>query len=150
MVTRDTPTLRNKIGMMAFLAVVFSLAALIPAPVTAASVKGWATHYAYVEGQAAAGPALRRALGSDWRGSTVYVTQGGDTIKVVLTDWCACGDRHGTDTVIDLDKRDFAKLASLGTGVISVTVSTTGSGSGPQPTLPPTDTATPYQWREHR
>ncbi len=89
------------------------------------------------EGQAAAGPALR--IG-DWRGSTVRVCAQ-TCIVVRLTDWCACkGDR-----IIDLDDRDFAKLAPLSRGVVSVTVELIGDVR-----LPPTDTAEmwaqPWGW----
>lgn len=105
---------------------------------TSALVGGKATHYAYVEGQAAAGPVLREALGGDpaFRGKRVQVCTDEACVSVVLTDWCACGDRGGVPTVIDLDKRDFAKLAPLSRGVISVTVEVPGS---PGVTLPPTD-----------
>ena len=86
------------------------------------AVGGWATWYRYHEGQAAAGPALRRAIGSSWRGTRVIVSAGGRHVVVRLTDWCACGKRHGRDTVIDLDNRDFAKLAPLSRGVVIVGV----------------------------
>ena len=84
--------------------------------------RGWATYYAYHRGQAAAGPALRRALGARWRGKRVTVCADGTCLRVRLTDWCACGDRHGDPTIIDLDSRDFARLASLGTGILKVRV----------------------------
>jgi hypothetical protein len=47
---------------------------------------------------AAAGPALRAALGAHWRGTTVVVSGRGQTVSVKLIDWCACGGGH----VIDL------------------------------------------------
>jgi rare lipoprotein A (peptidoglycan hydrolase) len=78
-------------------------------------VTGTATYYAYHRGQAAAGPGLRRALGSNWRGRTVVVN---GTLVVRLTDWCACKDNR----VIDLDKRDFSTLAPTWRGVIPVVV----------------------------
>ena len=90
------------------------------------SVRGSATWYAYHIGQAAAGPRLRSALGTHWRGKVVTVwyafKRGTRTITryvhVQLTDWCACP--HGR--VIDLDRRSFAALASPSAGVLSVRV----------------------------
>jgi rare lipoprotein A (peptidoglycan hydrolase) len=94
-------------------------------------VVGTATWYRYHEGQAAAGPALRRALGAKWRGQRVTVCTL-ECVTVRLTDWCAC--HHGR--VIDLDRRDFAKLDDPGFGVIPVMV-TRPFGAA----LPATDTA---------
>jgi hypothetical protein len=83
-------------------------------------VSGVATWYRYHVGGAAAGPALRKALGADWRGTTVTVCNEADTcVDAALTDscWCPKGNR-----VIDLDSRLFDDLAPLGTGVLAVTV----------------------------
>lgn len=98
-----------------------------PAPVPAPEpphrhIRGVATYYDWHAGQAAAGPALRRMLGPRWRGATVYVTSGTRTVRVRLTDWCACAPRHGRPTLIDLDDRSFRRLAPLSRGVIEVTV----------------------------
>jgi hypothetical protein len=87
-----------------------------PAPVR--TVAGKATWYDYRPGHAAAGPALRRALGKHWRGMTVVVRSSGRQVTVKLTDWCACG--HGR--VIHLDVRSFARLADPSRGVITVEV----------------------------
>lgn len=113
-------------------------APLAPSAVSsAATLRGWATFYdAPTIHDAAAGPSLRAMLGSHWRGQSVTVCSG-RCVRVTLTDWCACGPRHGQPTLIDLDDRAFAKLAPLGTGVIPVSI----SWSGPTPTLPPTDCA---------
>lgn len=94
---------------------------ITPAPkrVTA----GLATWYRWRPGEAAAGPALREALGSNWRGQRVRVCSAGRCVKVRLTDWCACGSRNGKPTVIDLDVRSFASLALPSRGVITVEVS---------------------------
>lgn len=82
------------------------------------SVTGTATWYRYVQGQAAAGPGLRGSLGPSWRGRIVTVTAGDVAIRVRLTDWCGCpGGR-----VVDLDRRDFARLASPSRGVVKVVV----------------------------
>ena len=99
------------------------------------AVGGYATWYAYHEGQAAAGPALRHLLDGHWRDRTVVVSAGGHSVIVKLTDWCACGKRNGRNTVIDLDSRDFAKLAPLSQGIVIVSVEYGDS----TPTAPPTD-----------
>lgn len=83
---------------------------------------GVATWYDWRPGGAAAGPALRRALGPNWRGQRVRVCAGGRCVTVTLNDWCACGDRGGRPTVIDLDRRSFAALAPPSRGVINVEV----------------------------
>lgn len=103
---------------------------ITPPKLNLSSVRGSSTWYClagvsrcpagYSGGRyAAAGPALRRALG-DWRGKTVFVSYAGSKpISVKLVDWCACkGDR-----VIDLFGDAFAKLAPRSRGVIPVTVS---------------------------
>jgi hypothetical protein len=106
-------------------------------------LRGYATFDAGQGGlhNAAAGPALRERLGAHWRGSTVSVCYGSRCLDVWLTDWCACGDRHGRPTLIDLDDSGFRYLThDLGLGVIPVTIAA-GQGRPPSPTLPPTDTA---------
>jgi hypothetical protein len=84
-------------------------------------VAGSATWYKYVVGGAAAGPALRKALGGNWRGTVVTVCSDATDVCVpaALTDacWCPKGNR-----VIDLDSRLFKALAPLGVGVLRVTV----------------------------
>jgi hypothetical protein len=110
--------------------------ALLVGQVGTVEVGGLATWYDYHEGQAAAGPTLRSLLGPGWRGETVTVSANGHHVTVRLTDWCACGSRHGVDTLIDLDDRDFAKLASTSRGVIEVAVELNGKAIA----LPPTDT----------
>ena len=116
-----------------------SLLAASPGPAAAsatagASVTGISTWYRWHPHQAAAGPSLRKALGRNWRGKWVNVTAHGRTIRVRLTDWCACG--HGR--VIDLDKASFAALAPPSVGVLRVTVSW-----GEAIALPATDTVAP-------
>jgi hypothetical protein len=118
-------------------------------------VRGYATWYDAPSPQdAAAGPSLRKALGRHWRGSTVRVTSGGRSVTVRLTDWCACGPRHRTPTVLDLDDVAFERLAPqswdpvddgpfLSQGVVRVRVSVLGQIdvplTRPAPTGPPTD-----------
>jgi len=75
---------------------------------------GAATWYRYHPGQAAAGPRLRAALGSHWRGRYVRV----NGLRVRLTDWCACPFGR----VVDLHVGDFARLARPSTGVLRVSV----------------------------
>jgi hypothetical protein len=63
-----------------------------------------ACHYQYPDtsgynAYAAAGPKLRAALGSHWRGKIVYV----DGLRVKLVDWCQCyGGQSGVEKIIDL------------------------------------------------
>jgi rare lipoprotein A (peptidoglycan hydrolase) len=77
-------------------------------------IAGIASWYAYHPGQAAAGPRLRAALGSHWRGRVVRV----NGIRVRLTDWCGCPSGR----VIDLHRADFARLARPSAGLIRVIV----------------------------
>lgn len=106
------------------------------------TISGWATYYdAPRSSDAAAGPALRRALGRHWRGSTVQVCAS-SCVVVRLTDWCACGKRHGIPTVLDLDDQAFASIGKLSSGVIRVRVTIVGQIDVPstsRPTAPPTD-----------
>lgn len=89
-----------------------------PATRGAPTLYGVASYYAWRPFQAAAGPALRRALGPDWRGRRVEVCRGTLCVVVALTDWCQC---YGT-RVIDLDSRVFALLAPLSRGLIDVKI----------------------------
>lgn len=82
------------------------------------SLTGVATWYDYVPGGAAAGPALRAAIGKGWRESAVRVCAAGRCVKAVLSDWCQC---YGT-RLVDLDRRGFAALADPSLGVLSVEV----------------------------
>ncbi len=97
-------------------------------------ITGQATWYGTGPGRghAAAGSELRTG---DWRGRHVEVCHGDRCVGVVLDDWCACGGAR----IIDLSDEDFARLAPLSAGVISVTV-TSGTGApAPVPTAPATD-----------
>lgn len=67
---------------------------------------------------AAAGPALRAALGPAWRGQRVVVAVGGHAVTVELVDWCECpGGR-----LIDLYGSQFRRLAPLSVGLLTVEV----------------------------
>jgi hypothetical protein len=84
------------------------------------SLDGVATWYDWHDREAAAGPALREYLGTGWRGTYVLVRAGNVEVTVRLTDWCLCSKGN---RVIDLDKDSFARLATLATGVLRVSVS---------------------------
>jgi hypothetical protein len=47
---------------------------------------------------AAAGPRLRAAVGSSWRGKIVYV----DGVRVKLIDWCQCYQGESNEKLLDL------------------------------------------------
>lgn len=101
------------------------------------ALKGVSTWYdAPSKRDAAAGPVLRKALGSDWRGRYVTVSANGHSVLTRLTDWCQCRDRNGKPTLLDLDDVAFSRLAPLSVGVLDVTVDWE---TGPVPTTPPTD-----------
>jgi len=60
-------------------------------------------HSAYVDtggfdAYAAAGPRLRAAIGSAWRGRVVSV----DGLRVKLVDWCQCYEGQANEKVVDL------------------------------------------------
>lgn len=57
---------------------------------------------------AAAGPRLRAALGSGWRGSVVSV----DGIRVKLIDWCQCYQGEPHEKLLDLYYDVFARAGS--------------------------------------
>lgn len=57
---------------------------------------------------AAAGPDLRAALGSNWRGSIVYV----DGIRVKLIDWCQCYKGEPHEKLLDLYYDVYARTGS--------------------------------------
>jgi hypothetical protein len=61
-----------------------------------------------VQAYAAAGPKLRNALGSGWRGSIVYV----DGIRVKLIDWCQCYQGESNEKLLDLYYDVFARTGS--------------------------------------
>jgi rare lipoprotein A (peptidoglycan hydrolase) len=65
---------------------------------------------------------LRQWLGPKWRGTLISVGTGNGTsrttVRVRLSDWCACG--HGR--LIDLSDDAFAQLAPLSKGIIGVEV----------------------------
>jgi rare lipoprotein A (peptidoglycan hydrolase) len=91
-----------------------------PAPSTPPQdgLSGVASWYAAPVGTAAAGPALRAALGRSWRGRTVTVTRGGASVRVLLDDWCQC---YGT-RLVDLSRDAFAALGDPSLGLLGVEV----------------------------
>jgi hypothetical protein len=50
---------------------------------------------------AAAGPALRAAIGPAWRGTIVRVDSGAASLRVQLVDWCLCTGGHLIDLYSD-------------------------------------------------
>lgn len=66
---------------------------------------------------AAACRPLRRAIGPDWRGRHVLVSNGRKAVELVLNDWCGSHDK-----TIDLSDEMFSYFAPLSRGVIRVTV----------------------------
>ena len=94
-------------------------ATAISKPSSVGALTGQATWFAYVPGDAAAGPALREALGPNWRGTVVTVTSGGRQVWVTLLGWCAC---QPPTRLLDLDVRAFSVLADPAMGVIPVEV----------------------------
>ena len=90
-------------------------------PRTSSVLRGAATcHATGRDGlYAAAGSLLRKALGSDWRGTRILVCSSGRCIRVTLNDvcWCPKGRR-----LVDLSDEAFRWLAQLGLGVIPVEV----------------------------
>jgi hypothetical protein len=84
-------------------------------------LSGVSTWYAYREGQAAAGPRLRAALGSHWRGMVIEVCGKQSCTRARLTDFMGTHDRA---KVIDLDDGLFRRICGpLSMGVCDVTVS---------------------------
>lgn len=81
------------------------------------ALRGVASWFRAPSGTAAAGPALRRALGSDWRGSRVSVCGPEGCATVRLTDWMR------RDRMVDLNAGSFrAVCGPLSVGVCRVTV----------------------------
>lgn len=103
----------------------------------AVAVSGWATYYPTCRRCAAAGPLVKDMLGRGWKGDWVRVSAGDRSVVVRLVTGCACGDRHGDPTVIDLSPSAFARLAPLGQGIVRVIVEPVDA----PPRLPETDTA---------
>jgi hypothetical protein len=94
-----------------------------PAPKFTHTLRGYASYYCRagsspctvnypdtggVQAYAAAGPDLRAALGSDWRGSVVYV----DGIRVKLIDWCQCYSGESNEKLLDLYYDVFSRTGS--------------------------------------
>ena len=94
-----------------------------PAPKTTHVLRGYASYYCRAgsspctygypdrggfQAYAAAGPDLRAALGSGWRGSIVYV----DGIRVKLIDWCQCYKGQSNEKLLDLYYDVFSRTGS--------------------------------------
>ena len=91
-----------------------------------AFLAGWASWYANGPGFfAAAGPELRRDVGSAWRDSSVVVTGVGTgqarSVSLPLTDWCRC--TGSADRLIDLSVAAFERVCGpLSLGICRVEV----------------------------
>ncbi len=94
----------------------------VPPSPSVTALRGVASWYAAPRGTAAAGPALRAALGPSWRGTRVSVASGGSVVSVTLADWCLCRV-GGSERLVDLPAGDFAALAPLGLGLAAAEVS---------------------------
>ena len=94
-----------------------------PAPRTTHTLVGFASYYCYAgsspctsgypdgggfDAYAAAGPKLRAALGSGWRGKVVLV----DGVRVKLIDWCQCYKGQSNEKLLDLYHDVFARTGS--------------------------------------
>lgn len=85
-------------------------------------------HYLYPDRRgkldlyAAAGPKLRKMLGSKWRNDQVKVCRGSDCVIVRLIDWCGCRKGHPDERIIDLYSDAFKELSYLGRGKLIVRV----------------------------
>ena len=90
----------------------------IPSP--GHTLRGIASWYRTPGLTAAAGPALRRAIGR-WRGARVVVCAG-ECVAVTLTDWCQCHRGERSERVIDLSDEAFSRLAPLAAGLVRVRI----------------------------
>jgi hypothetical protein len=94
-----------------------------PAPASSGVISGVASWYcragsspcttnhpdgAGFDAYAAAGPALRAAIGPDWRGTIITV----DGIRVKLIDWCQCYRGEPGEKLLDLYYDVFARTGS--------------------------------------
>lgn len=61
-----------------------------------------------IDAYAAAGPRLRAAMGSSWRGAIVYV----NGLRVQLIDWCQCYQGEPHEKLLDLYYDVYARTGS--------------------------------------
>lgn len=149
---------RLRFGLfMVFIATVAVGCLLTSAPSARAAsqhtvAKGKATYYAACSSCAAAGPALRKALGSHWRGKWVEIHRGGQYVTVKLTDRCACGPRDGVPTIIDLPEDAFYLLLTPEEQKAGISAKGVMTVRAVFPTralpLPPTDTLERIEGKE--
>lgn len=112
-------------------------------PLVSSSASGWATYcaptpdYCQTWGDGALlGAVPSFAWGDEPYPVVVCLEGGARCVTVTVVSYCACGDRDGIPTVIDLSPAAFEALAPLARGVIPVRVD---RADGPELTLPPTD-----------
>lgn len=94
----------------------------VPRLSVAPAIRGRASWYSARGSVAAAGPALRKALGPGWRGTWVRVSAGSRSVLVRLDDWCQCYTGTRGERLVDLSDDDFAVLAPLASGVMRVRI----------------------------
>ena len=63
---------------------------------------------AHLDAYAAAGPRLRAAIGSSWRGTIVYV----NGLRVQLIDWCQCYQGEPNEKLLDLYYDVYARTGT--------------------------------------
>ena len=95
--------------------------------------KGWASYYDDGPGHYGAVHSWR--WGDERYAVQVCLQDRSACTYVMVRDYCACRDRHGDPTVIDLSPAAFRDLAPLSRGIVKVVV----KGPVPFSTLPPTD-----------
>ena len=103
---------------------VLAAAVAVQLALPAGGLRGHATWYGTGPGAgtAAAGPALRAALGPHWRGQRVRVCRVGYASRCVvvrLRDWCSC---RVAGRLVDLSDEDFSRLRALRMGIVSIRV----------------------------
>jgi hypothetical protein len=115
-------------------------------PLVSEALTGWATWCAPTPThcQSWGDDAMLGAVPSFTFGDEPYPVQvcafeGGQAncVLVTVVSYCACGDRRGEPTVIDLSPAAFRSLAPLSAGIVRVVVDHVRPGL----TLPPTDVA---------
>ena len=84
--------------------------------------RGVASWYSARPGTAAAGPALREALGPDYLGQSVRVCAGSRCIEVRIVTSCQCYRGEPGERLIDLSRSAFSRLADPSVGLVRVTV----------------------------
>jgi len=101
-----------------------TLALQVVTALPSSGLPGHATWYGTGPGSgtAAAGPALRAALGPHWRAQRVRVCRVATPVRCVvvrLRDWCSC---RVPGRLVDLAVADFSRLRALRMGTVRIRV----------------------------